>query len=183
MPGTPYPYIRTPLHAILTNYDFITPSPEHTVGQPPTPLSISPPSFNPFAVTERRNKNSIPARFRVNHGVTCTPQDPNGSILTALSSDDRTDQTVVDASQEKACISSPLVSIDGSQVYEVERFLEMRKKNVKARNGKWVRAVQWLVKWKGYGIEEATWEEEDRLRGDLGEIAWRRLVRQYGARK
>ncbi|KAF8248042.1 hypothetical protein K440DRAFT_681337 [Wilcoxina mikolae CBS 423.85] len=182
MPGTPYPYLlRTPLHAILTYTDFTTPSPDRTTGQPPTPLSISPPSFNPFAVTERRNTSSIPSRFRVDHAVTSTPQDPAGGILTPLSAS----QTVANTPQEKenACITSPQVFIDGSPVYEVERLLETRKKNVKARNGKWVRAVQWLVKWKDYEEEDATWEEEQRLRGDLGEIAWGRLMRQYAARK
>jgi len=64
----------------------------------------------------------------------------------------------------------------------MEGLLETRIKNVKQRNGKWKRAVQWLVKWKEYPQEDATWEEEERLRSDLGEVFWGKMVRQFERR-
>jgi hypothetical protein len=119
---------------------------------------MSPPSNNPFALSN--HTNVIPVRFRVDTIVHSIPQ--NSSTINPT-------------------LSLPGES-DGSPAYKMEGLLETRIKNVKQRNGKWKRAVQWLVKWKEYPQEDATWEEEERLRSDLGEVFWGKMVRQFERR-
>src|SRR5271170_1027060 len=46
---------------------------------------------------------------------------------------------------------------DGEEVYDVETILRHRKRG---------RGYQYLVKWTGYPIEEATWEPEDSFSDD-----------------
>ena len=45
--------------------------------------------------------------------------------------------------------------LEGEEEYEVERILDKAKKR-----GVW----KWLVKWKGYPTEEATWEPKSSLK-------------------
>ena len=48
----------------------------------------------------------------------------------------------------------PAVIIDGEAEYEVEQILNHRQK----RNG-----IEYLVKWRGYGAHEHSWEPEVNL--------------------
>jgi hypothetical protein len=54
----------------------------------------------------------------------------------------------------------PLTFEDGLPLYEVERVLKHRDKN---SQGQKLRVRQYLIKWKGYGVENNTWEPETNL--------------------
>ena len=49
----------------------------------------------------------------------------------------------------------PLVIIDSQEEYEVEQILNYRQKQNK---------TEYLVKWRGYGAHENSWEPEINLR-------------------
>jgi hypothetical protein len=46
------------------------------------------------------------------------------------------------------------VEVEGHPEYEVEQVLDQRKRG---------RGIQYLIKWKGYGHEENTWEPASNL--------------------
>ncbi|CCO37033.1 Chromodomain Y-like protein Short=CDY-like [Rhizoctonia solani AG-1 IB] len=50
----------------------------------------------------------------------------------------------------------PLVTVDGEEEYIVEGIMDSRE----TKKGKW----EYLVKWKGYGPEESTWEPRENLK-------------------
>ncbi|CCO34446.1 hypothetical protein BN14_08544 [Rhizoctonia solani AG-1 IB] len=50
----------------------------------------------------------------------------------------------------------PPVTVDGEEEYIVEGIMDSRE----TKKGKW----EYLVKWKGYGPEESTWEPRENLR-------------------
>jgi hypothetical protein len=54
----------------------------------------------------------------------------------------------------------PIVLEDGSEEFEVEKILDHRRMK---------RGVKYLVRWKGYGVGDDTWEWEEDLEnaGDL----------------
>jgi Chromo (CHRromatin Organisation MOdifier) domain len=59
----------------------------------------------------------------------------------------------------------PLLELlEGEEVYEVETILEYRRRG---------RGYQYYVKWKGYPITEATWENESAFSNDAN------MVQQY----
>jgi len=57
----------------------------------------------------------------------------------------------------------PDIFPDQSQEYEVESILSSRERRCK---------IEYLVKWKGYPLEEATWEKEDDIKN-----AWEEVTR------
>ncbi|CEL52823.1 hypothetical protein RSOLAG1IB_11168 [Rhizoctonia solani AG-1 IB] len=50
----------------------------------------------------------------------------------------------------------PPVTVDGEEEYIVEGIMDSRE----TKKGKW----EYLVKWKGYGLEESTWEPRENLK-------------------
>ena len=56
------------------------------------------------------------------------------------------------------------IEVDPEQEYEVERIIGKRHKHGK---------TEWLVKWKGYGDTENTWEPDENLTN------CEELIRQY----
>jgi Chromo (CHRromatin Organisation MOdifier) domain len=70
-----------------------------------------------------------------------------------------------------------MIADDGTPLYLVDALLKDRQVRRKGRNVK-----QYLVKWKGYGLDEATWEDESSLshldvlkrykRGDMTPVDW-----------
>jgi hypothetical protein len=49
----------------------------------------------------------------------------------------------------------PPITVDGEEEYEVEGIMDSRE-----TKGKW----EYLIKWKGYGPEESTWEPKGNLK-------------------
>ena len=52
-------------------------------------------------------------------------------------------------------IPPPSVEVEGEKEYEVEEILDRQERRGKTR---------YLVKWKGYTVEENTWEELENLK-------------------
>ena len=55
--------------------------------------------------------------------------------------------------------------VEGGEEYEVEKILDSRKRRGKPK--------EWLVKWKGYPLEEADWEPKENLKNAMD------LVKKY----
>ncbi|CCO33216.1 hypothetical protein RSOLAG1IB_11015 [Rhizoctonia solani AG-1 IB] len=49
----------------------------------------------------------------------------------------------------------PPITVDGEEEYEVEGIMDSRE-----NKGKW----EYLIKWKGYGPKESTWEPKTNLK-------------------
>ena len=58
-------------------------------------------------------------------------------------------------------IPPPLVEVDGEKEYEVEEILDRQERRSKTR---------YLVKWKGYTVEENTWEGLENLKNAMEKI-------------
>jgi nucleotidyltransferase/DNA polymerase involved in DNA repair len=75
----------------------------------------------------------------------------------------------------------PTAMINGVDAYEAEAVIGEKKhpanKKPKNKRGK----MRFLIKWKGYPEEEATWEWEDTLREDLGDEVVDEMCAQYYA--
>ncbi|CCO34493.1 Retrotransposable element Tf2 155 kDa protein type 3 [Rhizoctonia solani AG-1 IB] len=99
--------------------------------------------LGPFKVTEKISETAyrleLPATMRV-HDV----------FYVGLLSKVRKDKT------QKWENQPPPVTIDGEEEYIVEGIMDSRE----TKKGKW----EYLVKWKGYGPEESTWEPRENLK-------------------
>jgi nucleotidyltransferase/DNA polymerase involved in DNA repair len=75
----------------------------------------------------------------------------------------------------------PTAKIKGVDAYEAEAVIGEKKhpanKKPKHKRGK----MKYLIRWKGYPDEEATWEWEDTLREDLGDDVVDEMCAQYYA--
>ncbi|CCO31917.1 Retrotransposable element Tf2 155 kDa protein type 1 [Rhizoctonia solani AG-1 IB] len=64
----------------------------------------------------------------------------------------------------------PPITVDGEEEYEVEGIMDSRE-----NKGKW----EYLIKWKGYGLEESTWEPKANLKNAAKHLKkYEKILRQ-----
>ncbi|CCO36381.1 Retrotransposable element Tf2 155 kDa protein type 2 [Rhizoctonia solani AG-1 IB] len=64
----------------------------------------------------------------------------------------------------------PPITVDGEEEYEVEGIMDSRE-----TKGKW----EYLIKWKGYGPEESTWEPKANLKNTAKHLKkYKKILRQ-----
>lgn len=66
--------------------------------------------------------------------------------------------------------------IKGQEAYEVEAFIDERIHPKRKNRRAW---TEYLVSWKGYPLDEASWEPEKQLKQDLKDGEFDRLLRKW----
>lgn len=66
--------------------------------------------------------------------------------------------------------------INGQKAYEVEAFVDERIHPKRKNRRAW---TEYLVSWKGYPLDEASWEPERQLKQDLKDGEFDRLLREW----
>lgn len=142
--------------------------------QPPTEIFEEPESPQLPENMSFKSEISRSTRSSKNHS-----RDSSSQRLTAASSATGSKRSETNTSQQPP----PTLVINGVEAYEAELIIDSRKHPFNRRPKHLQGKIKYLVKWKGYGLDDATWEWEHRLRDDLGGYVFEDMVDEYLQRK